>query len=132
MSITQLYTKDEFFLKSDPKKIRIGQICWVPIPNPDPIPRILDVQRKSPEEHEEIKFELRSANQSTDFKTRDRSLPIKYLKLKSNEELLVQSCKKRPSIILATGVDCYPDIEKMLRPKGKKHQQQDCIFVIPC
>lgn len=132
MSITQLYTEDEFFTAVDPKEFRIGQVCWVPVPNLDPIPRILDVQRNTPEEHKEIRFELRLANQQSDFKMRDRSLPIKYLNLSSNEELLAQRCKKRPSIILGTGVDCYPEIAKILRQKGKKHQQEDCMFVIPC
>jgi len=132
MSITQLYTKEEFYTATDPKDFRIGQICWVPIPNPDPIPRILDVQRNTPEGHEDVKFELRLGNQRDDFKKRDRSLPIKYLNMRSNEELLAQTCKKRPSIILATEVECYPNIAKILRQKGKKHQQQDCIFVIPC
>lgn len=132
MSITQLYNDDEFFTAVDPREFRVGQICWVPIPNPDPIPRILDVQRNTPEEHEEVKLELRLANQVHDFKKRDRSLPIKYLNLRSNEELLAQSCKKRPSIILGAGVECYPEITKLLRQKGKKHQQQDCMFVIPC
>ena len=132
MSITQLYTKEEFYTSTDPKKFRLGQICWVPIPNPDPIPRILDVQRNIPEEHEEVKFELRLGNQKNDFKKRDRSLPIKYLKMRSNEELLTQACKKRPSIIIAAGVECYPEITGILRQQGKRHQQQDCMFVIPC
>lgn len=132
MSITQLYTTDEFFDHADLKDFRIGQFCWVPIPNLDPIPRILDIQRNTPEEHEEVKFELRLANHSDDFKKRDRSLPIKYLNLKSNEELLTQTCKKRPAIILSSGVECFPDIARLLKQKGKKHQQQDCIFVIPC
>ena len=132
MSITQLYTNDEFFEPVNRNEFRVGQICWVPTPNPDPIPRILDVQRNVPEEHTKIDFEIRLANQSKDFRQRDRSLPIKYLNLRSNEELLVQSCKKRPAIILASGVECFIDIANLLRQKGKKHQQQDCIFVIPC
>lgn len=132
MSITQLYTKDEFYTSTEPKDFKIGQICWVPIPNPDPIPRILDVRRNTPEEHEEVKFELRLGNKKNDFKMRDRSLPIKYLNIRSNEELLAQTCKKRPAIILANEVECYPGIAKMLRQSGKKHQQQECMFVIPC
>jgi len=132
MSITQLYSADEFFETADTKEFRLGQICWVPVPIIDTIPRILDVQRNVAEEHEEVSFELRSANQRDDFKKRDRSLPIKYLNLRSNEEILAQRCKKRPAIILALGVECYPDIAKLLRQKGKKHQQQDCMFVIPC
>ncbi len=132
MSITQLYTNDEFFTAVDPNDYKVGQICWVPIPNPDPIPRILDIQRNTPEEHEDVKFELRLANQRSDFKKRDRSLPIKYLNMHSNEELLAQTCKKRPAIILGAGVERYPEIAKLLRQQGKKHQQQDCLFVVPC
>jgi len=132
MSITQLYTTEEIFHSVDRSEFRPGQICWAPIPNPDPIPRILDVRRQRPEEHETVEFELREANQDKDFKTMDRGLPVKYLKLRSNEELLTQRAKKRPSIILATDVDIFPQIAKLLKQKGKKHQQQNCMFIIPC
>ncbi len=132
MSITQLYTNDEFFDTVNPYQYRPGQICWVPTPNLDPIPRILDVERNTSTEHEEVKFELRQANQSGDFKKRDRSLPIKYLNLRSNEGLQTQRAKKRPAIILSSEVDTFSDIAKLLKQKGKKHQQQDCMFVIPC
>ena len=132
MSIAQLYTKDEFFDTVKPNEYRPGQICWVPTPNIDPIPRILDVERHTSREHEDIKFVLREANQSDDFKKRDRTLPIKYLNLRSNEELLTQRAKKRPAIILSSEVDTFPDVAKLLKQKGKKHQQQDCMFLIPC
>jgi len=132
MSITQLYTPEEFFQSVKQNEFKLGQICWVPTPHPDPIPRILDVQRNTPQTHDEIKFELRLGNQERDFKQSDRNLPIKYLNLHSNEELLAQRCKKRPAIILASGVECFPDIATILKQKGKKHQQQDCLFVIPC
>ncbi|MFH0785490.1 MAG: hypothetical protein V2B20_26550 [Pseudomonadota bacterium] len=132
MGITQFFTKEEFYTNTDPTELRAGQICWVPVPNPDPIPRILDVQRNTPQEHEQVQFELRMANREDDFRKRDRSLPIKYLNIRSNEELLVQTCKKRSAIILSTEVDCYPNIAKLLRQKGKKHQQQESMFVVPC
>lgn len=133
MSITQLYPIDEFFDTVDPREFKLGQICWVPVPILDPIPRILDVQRNLPEEHEQVKFEIRLANEKNDFRRRDRSLPIKYLNLRSHEELLVQKGRKRPAIILSSGVDCYPEIEELLKRSDKKHQQEkDCMFVIPC
>lgn len=132
MSILQLYTKDEFFSEVEPQAFKNGQFCWIPVPFLEPIPKILDVERSRPEEHEEIRFELRLANQSEDFKRRDRSLPIKYLNLKSNEELLVQRAKKRPAIIISSGVECFSNIAALLKQKGKKHHQQDCLFVIPC
>ena len=132
MSILQLYSKDEFFINVDYTEFRNGQFCWVPVPNPDPIPMILDVVRNQPEEHEEVRFELRLANRKDDFKKRDRQLPIKHLNLRSNEELLAQRAKKRPCIILSSSVECFPDIARILKSKGKKHHQQDCLFVIPC
>jgi hypothetical protein len=85
MSLMQIYSADEFFESVDRNAYRIGQICWVPIPIIDPIPRILDIQRNLPEEHENVKFELRLANRSDDFKKKDRSLPIKYLNLRSTK-----------------------------------------------
>lgn len=132
MSILQLYSKDEFFTSVKPTEFKNGQFCWVPTPIPDKIPRILDIERNLPEEHEEVRFELRLANQRDDFKKRDRSLPIKYLNLRSNEELLTQRAKKRPAIILSSGVECFINIEKLLKSKRKKHHQEDCLFVIPC
>ncbi len=127
MSILQLYSKDEFFTSVKPTEFKNGQFCWVPTPILDPIPRILDIKRNLPEEHEEVRFELRLVNQKDDFTKRDRSLPIKYLNLRSNEELLAQRAKKRPAIILSSGVECFSDIAKLLKSKGKKHHQQDCV-----
>lgn len=132
MSIIQLYAKDEFFTNVDSTEFKNGQFCWVPTPILDPIPRILDIERHLPEEHEKVRFELRLANQSDDFRKRDRSLPIKYLNLRSSEELLAQRAKKRPAIILSSGVECFLDITRLLKSKGKKHHQQDCLFIIPC
>lgn len=117
MSITQLYTTEDFFVSTNPGEFRRGQICWVVVPNPDPIPRILDVRRNTAEEHEKVRFQLRLANQRNDFKKRDRSLPIKYLNLRSNEELLAQRAKKRPAIILSSDVEYYPGIAKTLKQK---------------
>lgn len=85
MSITQLYTPDEFFVSAKPNEFRLGQICWVPIPMPDSIPRILDVQRNTPEEHEEIKFELRLGNQQNDFKQQDCLFVIPCYSIQSEE-----------------------------------------------
>ena len=132
MSITQLFSPDEFFTAVAPNSFAVGQLCWIPAPMPEPVPRILDVNRNRPEEHEEVQFELRLANHESDFKKSDRSLPIKYLNLRSNEELLCQRCKKRTGVIIGTKVDCYPEITKLLPSKGKKHQQQECMFVVPC
>lgn len=131
MGILQLYSPDEFYESVNVNEFRPGQFCWIPSPHIDPIPRILDVERNGPEEHEEVSFIIRNANRPKDFHTRDRTLPIKYLNLKSHEELLIQRAKKRPGIILSCEVDRFPELDKLLRQKGKKHLQDEAIFVIP-
>jgi hypothetical protein len=70
----QLYTIDEFFTTVDPKEFRAGQLCRVPVPIPDSIPRILDAERNTPEEHERISFALQAADKRYDFKRRDTAI----------------------------------------------------------
>ncbi|MDO8785382.1 MAG: hypothetical protein Q7J12_04110 [Syntrophales bacterium] len=132
MGITQLYSNKEYFMEVSPQSFSCGQLCWLPVPEIAPIPQILDVERKNSIEHEEIRFILRNANRRDDFRKRDRGLPIKYLNLYSNEELLVHKAKRRPGVILCSKVDAYPDIAHLLRQQGRKHLQEDSIFVIPC
>lgn len=131
MSLTTLYPESEYFCDVDPKQICLGQLCWAPTPMPTAIPQILDVERSSPEEHESVKFVLRNGNREGDFRQRDRNLPIKYLNLRSNEELLVQRAKRRPVIVVANGLDCFPEFTQLLKQKGKKHLQEDSVFVAP-
>lgn len=132
MGILQLYSPGEFYTKVKKTDFTSGQFCWIVVPYINPIPRILDVERNNPEEHDNVRFNLRNANRPNDFRKKDRNLPIKYLNLRSNEELLTQRAKKRPGIILSAEVDTFPDIELLLRQKGKKHLQEDCMFVVPC
>ena len=132
MSILQLFPADEFYDKKSLRPFEVGQFCWIPVPHLDPIPRILAVERNTATEHETVKCHIRDANQSTDFQSSERVLPLKYLKLRSNEEMLVQRAKKRPGIILSTGMDIFPDIARLLRQSGKKHLQEDSHFVVPC
>lgn len=132
MGILQFFPPDKFYSPVNPPEFRPGQFCWIVVPQIEPVPRILDVERNTPEEHEKVNFLLRNANKKDDFRRRDRTLPIKYLGLRSNEELLVQRAKKRPAVIVTSTVDTFPEIEKILRQRAKKHCQEDCIFLIPC
>lgn len=129
----QLYGPNVFYTKTDPKNFKKGQICWIVSPFINEIPQILDVERNKAEEHDEIKFVLKNVDSDNDFKpSAKRALPIKYLNLQSTEELLIQKAKKRPAIIISSGVDTFPEITKLLRQNGKKHLQEDSLFLIPC
>jgi hypothetical protein len=131
MAIFQFFPKEKFFTSIDSCEFRPGQFCRIVTPHISPIPQILDVERSGPEEHDEVRFILRNANKPRDFRADDRTLPLKNLNLRAHEELLVQRAKKRPGIILSAEADVFPEIERLLRGKAKKHCQEDYLFVIP-
>lgn len=129
----QLYGPEAFYSKTDPQNFKNGQICWIVSPYIKEIPQILDVERNKAEEHDDFKFVLKNVDPDKDFKpSAKRTLPIKYLNLESTEELLIQKAKKRPAIVISSGLDIFPEITKLLRQKGKKHLQEDSLFLIPC
>ncbi|MBW2615293.1 MAG: hypothetical protein JRD02_03835 [Deltaproteobacteria bacterium] len=131
MGITQLI--DPFYIDISGERFRdkptLGQLCWVPSPQPDVIPQVLEVQRADPTEHNITQFAIRNVRE-TDFQRRNE-LPLYRLRLRLNEELIVQKAKRRLSIVLQATNTIFDDIIFLLRSKGKKHLQQDCIFVLP-
>ena len=134
MSINQFFPANEFYQNVNPAPLQEGQFCWIITPHLDVIPRILDVTRNDPTGHTEVKFELRNANGENDFRAKgERTLPIKYLGLRTNEELLTQKAKKRPAIILSTrSFDLYPELSALLKRSAEKHHQEDFLFMLPC
>lgn len=105
----------------------MGQICWVPVTYLDKIPRILDVKRADPSEHYATSFEIRNMSDQ-DFKKKNR-LPIKALKLRETEELIIARAKRRQAIIVATGSNTiFGDPGKGV---SKDHHEEDNILVVP-
>ena len=127
-----MFPEKDFYSDIDPEAMKPGQLCRVVVPIISEIPKIFDVKRHDPEEHTKIDFILRNADPHKDFKGSEKNLPLKHLGLRSNEELLAQRAKRRPGIIISAGADTYPEITKLLRQTGKKHLQENSIFVIPC
>jgi len=76
MGITQLI--DPFYIDisevSFREKPTMGQLCWVPSPQPDVIPQILEAERADPTEHYITRFTIRNL-QETDFQRKDE-LPL--------------------------------------------------------
>jgi hypothetical protein len=131
MGITQLL--DPFYIDISRERFRDqitpGQLCWVPSPQPNKILQILDVQRADPKEHYLTKFRIRNVTEE-DFH-RKSELPLYRLKLRLHEELVVQVAKRRPAIVSPSSTVIFKDIAQLLRPKGKKHLQQDCAIIVP-
>jgi hypothetical protein len=77
-----------------------GHLYWVPTPNVEEVPKILDVKRSSATEHEITDFEIcEIGNHHFGKKTR---LPIKRLALGDTEELVITKAKKRLAVVLAS------------------------------
>ena len=131
MGITQLI--DPFYVDMSGERFRdrptAGQLCWVPSPQPDIVPQLLEVRRADATEHNITSFTIRNIKE-TDFHRKDE-LPLHRLRLRLNEELIIQKAKRRPAIVLPTVNSIFDDIASLLRSKGKKHLQQDSILVVP-
>ena len=131
MGITQLI--DPFYIDISGERFRdkptLGQLCWVPLPQPDIIPQILEVQRADPTEHNITKFTIRNV-QETDFQRKDE-LPLYRLRLRLNEELIIQKAKRRAGIVLPASNTIFDDVISLLKSKGKTHLQQNSILVVP-
>jgi len=131
MGITQLI--DPFYVDISKEEFRdrptLGQLCWVPSPQLSIIPQILEVQRADPTEHHITRFCIRNVKE-IDFLRREE-LPLYRLKLRLNEELIIQKAKRRPAIVLLTSNTIFPDIDQLLKSLGKSHLQQESIFAVP-
>ncbi|WP_201097574.1 hypothetical protein [Thiocystis minor] len=107
-----------------------GHLYWVPTPEVNEVPRILDVARASPSEHEVSSFTICDIAK-THFKKRDR-LPIKSLSLGETEELIIAKAKRRPAVIIS--VMASENIQGL--PEGHqqrmaKHLEKPCYLVAP-
>jgi hypothetical protein len=131
MGITQLF--DQFYKKLPDedfqKKFITGQFCYIASPQLDVIPWVMEVKRADPTGHEKIDFKIREMS-NEDYR-RNEELPLYYLKLRHNEELIIHKSKRRPGIIISAESIYFEDIAIILKKKRKKHLQQECLLVVP-
>ena len=107
-----------------------GHIFWVPTPEVNEVPRVLNVERATPTEHEVSNYVIEEVSREH-FTHRER-LPIKRLNLGDTEELLISKAKKRPAVIIASTVT--NDLDSL--PKGTQKQLakqlgKPCYLVAP-
>lgn len=130
MGITQVF--DKYYETDAGAPPQIGSIFWVPTPEVAEVPRLLEVHRSTPEEHEITDFEFVEIA-DRHFKPNSR-LPIKRLNLEDTQELLVTRAKKRPCVILARahitpdGIAAIADKEQL---RQAKHLQKPIHLVAP-
>jgi hypothetical protein len=131
MGITKLI--DPFYRKladeDYQKNFITGQFCYIASPQLDVIPWVMEVQRADPTGHDNIKYKIRKLC-NEDF-CRNEELPLYYLKLRHNEELIIHKSKRRPGIIISAENIAFEEIANILREKKRKHLQQECLLVVP-
>ena len=101
MGILSLF--DTYYAEAPDGAPNPGDVYWVPVPETSEVPRILEVQRSTPEAHTSIDFEFVELARHH-FTKRDDRLPIKLLQLSATEELLVSRGKKRLCVVLGSAV----------------------------
>lgn len=131
MGITKLF--DQFYRKSPDdsflKQFITGQFCYIAAPQLDVVPWVMEVKRSDPTGHKTIDFNIRKLCE--DDYCRKEDLPLFHLKLRYNEELIIQKSKRRPGIIIASENIIFKDISELLRSIKKKHLQQEVVLVAP-
>lgn len=102
MGVMQLL-EGEFFTPRDPEQpARPGDVYWVPIPEIDRVPRILQVNRSQADNHFEAEFEVVSVTPQHFRRSHGNDhLPVKLLELGQNHEAMISRAQKRPCVILA-------------------------------
>jgi len=130
MGITKLF--DNFYRRlpdeTFQKDFITGQFCYIAAFQLEVVPWVLEVKRSDPTGHLNIDFDVRKLSEKDYCRTEE--LPIYYLGLRYNEELIVQKSKRRPGIIIASENIIFDDISHILKNK-KKHLQQKCVLVVP-
>lgn len=109
--------------------LTIGSIVLCPVPNLEEVPRILEVERNSPEEHLATKFKITQIN-DTHFHSKEK-LPIKHLRLGTTEELIISKAKKRFCIVLSINNTNFSDTKIITEIGKKSHLQDNSIIVAP-
>jgi len=107
----------------------IGHLVWSPVPQLEEVPRVLDVERASSEDHYASKFQIVQMG-ARHFKDREK-LPVKLLSLGNTEELLISKAKKRPCIILAGGNTEFTDSPLVKEIRGRRHFQDRSMILAP-
>ena len=107
----------------------VGHLVWCPVPHLEEVPRILDVDRASSNEHYATKFSIVQITQ--DHFRRKEKLPIKALSLGDTEELLISKAKKRPCIIVTGNNTTFTDPAVVDEIQGRRHLQDNSVIVAP-
>lgn len=130
MGITQVF--DKFYEPDTNSLPQLGSVYWVPTPEVPEVPKILEVRRASPEEHEITDFEFVEVA-DRHFKPNSR-LPIKRLNLGDTQELLITKAKKRPCVVLGRGFISSDKIESIAdgeQRRQAKHLHKPTHLVAP-
>lgn len=94
---------EPYFTASDNIVPSPGDLFLVPTPEYEEIPRILDVHRNGPTEHDAVTFSIVEYSPRVHYRSRER-LPIHRLNLGDTQELLISRSKCRPCVVMASSV----------------------------
>lgn len=111
------------------KGLQIGHLVWCPVPHLEEVPRILEVERASSEEHFASNFEIVQMT-SNHFKKKQK-LPIKLLSLGETEELLISKAKNRPCVVVSMPNTTFRDPPITKEVGTRRHLQDTSVILAP-
>ena len=127
MGVFQIFPN--FYEDEKSRSILPGRLVWVPATQVEVAPRILEVERSSPREHDSMNFKIVELNDSH-FKDRVK-LPIAKFKLTSTEEAIVSKAKKRLCVVMArVGPIDTSLIEDNQQQKVAEHLSKTTTYIV--
>ena len=107
----------------------VGKIVWYPVGYLEQNPRILDVERASPTDHNDARYEIVQIGRGH-YRDRGR-LPVHGLNLGYTEELLIARSKKRPCIIVSVKNSEIHDFMKIPEIARRPHLWDNAVTLAP-
>lgn len=127
MGFTQL-VRPYFAPLNDVSRLQMGQFAWIPVPNLESRPHVLEAERIDERSHSAAKARWVPVGNNHFKRRRDKELPILSFHLNETEELLCYKAKKRPAIVIARFASIWGGLDKK---DARPHHEEDRVVFVP-
>lgn len=116
MGVMQLLEGEFFTAAETDGEPKPGDIYWVPTPELEREPRILEVDRAAAQEHTEGRFRIKpvTGDHFQPSRRDRRRLPVAEMGLRDKDEAMISRAQKRPCVVLA--VTAVGDLANLTEP----------------
>ena len=105
----------------------LGQLAWVPVPNLNPHPFVVEGQRVQDTSHQVARARWVPLNDNHFRRREHKQLPILNFNLGETEEMIAFKAKRRPALVVGTGATLLGMPGEIM----KAHHEENRLVVAP-